>query len=208
MRRRSLLFTVTGLPVLESRMSRADEFPGLRIFLDPTNPANSFGEVTGEKGFRFPVGLGRNGVAARGTIFRAGSSLLGEFRINAILSANRFEMEKSLIMQSGKSETWLRENLFSNMSSIDFDEDGKGGEYGKAFIGLEPVKSKAKQPFHFGTYKGTFRRYSYAIHGTGDESRIGKCSTGGCINVGKGDLEKLLKLAKIGDRVVVAKSAA
>jgi hypothetical protein len=108
-------------------------------------------------------------------------------------------MTESLIEQSGKSRDWLTENLFSNMSSIDFDGDGEGGEYGDAFFSLEPVDSKAVQPFHFGEYKNTFRWYSYAIHGTQDEERIGKCITGGCVNVSKASVAKLLGVLKSGD---------
>ena len=203
MQRRLFLSIVTGSPFYQTGHGAGGDLPKLRILLNPENPAQSYGEMIGEKGFRFSVGLGRDGITPSGKAFRSGSSLLGEFRINAILTARRFEMEKSLILKSGKNEAWLRENLFSNMSSIDFDGDGKGGEYGEAFIGLEPVDSKAKQPFHFGDYKGVFRWYSYAIHGTRDESRIGKCSTGGCINIGKADLGKVIDAVKVGDRVSV-----
>ena len=140
---------------------------------------------------------------AEGEVFKGGYSLLGKFRINAILSGDRFEMDAKLIETSGKSKEWLQKNLFKNMSSIDFDGDGKGGEYGSAFISLEPVDLKAAQPFRFNTYKGVFRWYSFAIHGTQDEKRIGKCITGGCINVKQESLVELLRKLKLGDHVEI-----
>ena len=206
MQRRFFLAIASGLPFLLSGQGAESDLPRLRIVLNPDEAAHSYGEVTGKDGFRFPVGLGRNGITPRGKAFRGGSSLLGEFRINAILSGDRFEMEKSLLQKSGKSESWLRKNLFSNMSSIDFDGDGKGQEYGEAYIGLVPVNSTATQPFYFGDYKGTFRWYSYAIHGTQDQSRIGTRSTGGCINAGKADLRKIVDAVKIGDPVLIAEA--
>lgn len=178
----------------------ADPESVIRIVLDPSRPGESYGSLGGH---RFPVGMGRNGVTRAGGRFRPGFSLLGEFRINAILSYDRFEMEEKLVRESGKPEKWLRENLFRNMSSIDFDGDGKGGEYGAVYIGLRPVDSPGGQPFHFGEYKGVFRWYSYAIHGTQDESRVGKKITGGCINLRQVDLEKLLLEVQLEDRVTV-----
>lgn len=178
----------------------------VRIFLDAERPEKSRGEilVSGEATERFQVGFGRNGVDEKGARFRGGYSLLGRFRINAILSAERFEMAPDLIKQSGKDEAYLKEHLFSNMSSIDFDGDGEGGEYGAAFISLEDLSGR-DQPFRFNVYKGTFRWYSYAIHGTQDQSRIGKAVTGGCVNVGTENLDKLLRFVGLGDIVEVAR---
>ncbi|MEM1441015.1 MAG: L,D-transpeptidase [Verrucomicrobiota bacterium] len=182
-------------------MAHSEETPVLTITLHRDDPSQSRGVLnTGES---FPVGYGRDGYLPEGASFRGGSSLLGDFQVNAVLSGGRFEMTDALIEQSGKSREWLEENLFANMSSIDFDGDGSGGEYGEAFIGLEPLNSEAEQPFHFGEYKGVFRWYSYAIHGTQNEERIGKCITGGCINVGAEDLESLVSKIQVGDFVRV-----
>lgn len=150
----------------------------------------------------FQVGFGRHGIDPKGARFRGGYSLYGTFRINAILSADRFEMEPRLIEQSGKTAEYLKSHLFANMSKIDFDGDGEGGEYGAAFVSLEDLSGR-DQPFQFNTYKGVFRWYSYAIHGTQDPARIGKSVTGGCINVGAEDLERILSVVKLGDVVEV-----
>lgn len=178
--------------------------PALTLFLDPDDPTRSVGVLPG--GTTFPVGFGRKGIRPAGTSFIGGFSLLGTFEVNAILAIDRFEMTEALVAESGKSRQWLAENLFRNMSSIDFDGDGRGGEYGNAFLGLAPLESEAKQPFHFGEYRGVFRWYSYAIHGTQDEERIGRKITGGCINVGARDLAILVAKLKLGDivRVVAA----
>ncbi len=180
------------------------------IYLNTKAPGESRGTFQ-EKGnpevVEFAVGFGKKGVLKEGKAFTGNYSLLGKFRVNAILTnGERFEIAPELIAESGKTEAFLREQLFKNMSSIDFDGDGKGGEYGAAFIGLEPLDSKAKQPFHFGEYKGTFRWYSYAIHGTQDEGRIGKMITGGCINVGAESLSQLAKLLTLGDFVEVVET--
>ena len=178
------------------------ESPQLRVVLNRETPYESFGVLQNEKTV-FRVGFGKNGIKPEGSTFEGGHSLLGRFRVNAILSETVFQMTETLVRQSGKSREWLADNLFSNMSSIDFDGDGEGGEYGSAFIGLAPIDSAAKQPFHFGEYQGVFRWYSYAIHGTQDESRIGKSITGGCINVGEKDLVMLVEQLKLGDLVEV-----
>ena len=119
------------------------------------------------------------------------------------LKCTGLEMDPILVRQSGKPAGWLASHLFRNMSSIDFDGDGMGGEYGEAFISLEPVRSEASQPFSFQTFRGVFRWYSYALHGTQDQQRIGKCITGGCINIGEADLRRILPCVQLGDLVEI-----
>ncbi|MDF1862246.1 MAG: L,D-transpeptidase [Verrucomicrobiales bacterium] len=206
MKRRTFLASCAATLPVSGSLS-GEEAIRVRIELNPDQPELSQGTLTGDDS-TFPVGLGKHGILPAGESFRGGYSLLGTFSINAILTAERFEMTEELIRQSGKSRDWLRENLFRNMSSIDFDGDGEGGEYGEAFLGLEPTNSKADQPFHFGEYKSVFRWYSYAIHGTQDESRIGKCVTGGCINAGRDELGSLAALLKLGDLVSITASGA
>lgn len=173
--------------------------PPLTVVLDRENPAQSEGRVGSH---RFQVGYGRDGFSPEGSRFQGGVSLLGEFRVNAILAVDRFEMTQELVERSGKSKDWLRKNLFKNMSAIDFDGDGAAGEYGAGFISLEPIDG-SEQPFRFSKYNGVFRWYSYALHGTQNESRIGKKITGGCINVGTDDLARLLETVKLGDVIHV-----
>ena len=176
----------------------------IRIQLDGSNPAASEGVLDRAEGpLRFTVGHGRHGIACEGTTFEEGFTPLGTFQVNAILSNDRFEMDPALVEQSGKSEQELRESLFTNMNSIDFKGDGETGEYGIGYISLAPVPA-TEQPFRFNTYDGVFRWYSFAIHGTNDESRIGKAVTGGCINAGKFTMGVLLETMELGDEVVIS----
>ncbi|MEB3276835.1 MAG: L,D-transpeptidase [Cyanobacteriota bacterium] len=175
----------------------------VRIALDLRNPARSTGVLTrGQQRTVFKVGFGRNGVTCAGTRFEEGYTPLGRFRVNAILSRDRFVMAPALIAQSGKSETELRKTLFRNMNAIDFRGDGVSGEYGDGYVSLEPLNS-VKQPFAFNTYDGTFRWYSFAIHGSNDDARIGQKVTGGCVNVAAPALRTLLSALQLGDEVVI-----
>ncbi|WP_115023540.1 L,D-transpeptidase [Synechococcus sp. UW69] len=176
----------------------------IRIQLNGSNPAASEGVLDRAEGpLRFTVGHGRHGIGCEGTTFEEGVTPLGTFQVNAILSNDRFEMDPSLVEQSGKTEEELRETLFSNMNSIDFKGDGETGEYGIGYISLAPVPA-TEQPFRFNTYDGVFRWYSFAIHGTNDETRIGKAVTGGCINAGQLTMGVLLDTVKLGDDVVIS----
>ena len=176
----------------------------IRIHLDGSNPAASEGVLDRAEGsLRFTVGHGRYGIGCEGTTFEEGVTPLGTFQVNAILSNDRFEMDPSLVEQSGKTEEELRETLFTNMNSIDFKGDGETGEYGIGYISLAPVPA-TEQPFRFNTYDGVFRWYSFAIHGTNDETRIGKAVTGGCINAGQLTMGVLLDTVELGDEVVIS----
>ena len=176
---------------------------GLTIELDADDPSKSEGVLSDANGnLRFPVGYGRRGLACAGSWFQDGWTPLGRFRVNGILSDERFEMDPELIASSGRTEQELRSTLFRNMSSIDFKGDGLVGEYGIGYISLEPVPA-TPQPFSFNTYNGRFRWYSFAIHGSNDESRIGKALTGGCINVDRNTLETLLERAQLGDEILI-----
>ncbi len=184
--------------------ARAEELSTVVVTLDPDRPQNSHVVWIDAQGRRntAPVGFGREGILAEHERFRDGFSLLGRFRVGAILSKHRFEMTPALIRESGKTEAYLRKRLFSNMSGIDFDGDGRGGEYGEGFIALEAT-SDTPQPFGFWPYRGVFRYYSYALHGTQDESRVGKRVTGGCINLKAADLDRLMDAVELGTWVEV-----
>jgi len=176
----------------------------IRIQLDGSNPSANEGVLDRAEGpLRFTVGHGRHGIGCEGTTFEEGVTPLGTLEVNAILSDDRFEMDPSLVEQSGKTEDELRETLFTNMNSIDFKGDGETGEYGIGYISLAPMPA-TEQPFRFNTYDGVFRWYSFAIHGTNDESRIGKALTGGCINAGKLTMGVLLDTVELGDQVVIS----
>ena len=176
----------------------------IRIQLNGSNPIASEGVLDRAEGpLRFTVGHGRHGIGCEGTTFEEGVTPLGTFQVNAILSNDRFEMDPSLVEQSGKTAEELRDTLFTNMNSIDFKGDGETGEYGIGYISLAPVPA-TEQPFRFNTYDGVFRWYSFAIHGTNDETGIGKAVTGGCINTGQLTMGVLLDTVELGDEVVIS----
>jgi hypothetical protein len=175
----------------------------IRIELDLKDPSKSFGVLPlGNDRTIFKVGYGRLGVTCAGSRFEEGYTPLGRFKVNAILSNDRFEMEPALIKQSGKSEAELKASLFKSMNAIDFSGDGEVGEYGIGYVSLAPVGS-VKQPFNFNTYDGHFRWYSFAIHGSNDDKRIGQKVTGGCVNVAEPTLKTLLGAVQLGDEVVI-----
>ena len=175
----------------------------IRVELDLQDPSKSFGVLSrGQAPQIFWVGFGRHGVTCAGKRFEEGYTPLGRFRVNAILSDRKFVMEPQLIAQSGKSEQELRSSLFKTMNAIDFDGDGQIGEYGLGYISLAPIGG-VKQPFRFNTYNGRFRWYSFAIHGSNNDKRVGHQVTGGCLNVTAPVLRTLLGAVKLGDEVEV-----
>lgn len=197
------LVSCASRPSTEQSEPVSSGIDGLTIELDADDPSKSEGVLSDANGnLRFPVGYGRRGLACAGSWFQDGWTPLGRFRVNGILSDERFEMDPELIASSGRTEQELRSTLFRNMSSIDFKGDGLVGEYGIGYISLEPVPA-TPQPFSFNTYNGRFRWYSFAIHGSNDESRIGKTLTGGCINVDRNTLETLLERAQLGDEILI-----
>jgi hypothetical protein len=176
----------------------------IRIELDLKDSSKSFGVLPlGEDRRIFKVGYGKNGVTCNGSRFEEGYTPLGRFRVNAILSNDRFAMDPRLIVASGKSEAELKKMLFTSMNSIDFSGDGEVGEYGIGYISLEPLGG-VKQPFRFNTYDGKFRWYSFALHGSNNDARIGQRVTGGCVNVAEPILRTLLRSVKLGDEVIVS----
>ena len=176
----------------------------IKVELDLKDPSMSFGVMPrGGDRLVFKVGSGRHGITCAGSRFEEGYTPLGRFKVNAILSNDRFEMEPALIKQSGKSEAELKASLFKSMNAIDFSGDGEVGEYGIGYVSLAPLNS-VKQPFKFNTYDGKFRWYSFALHGSNNDQRIGQKVTGGCINLAQPALQAVLNSVKLGDEVVIS----
>ena len=199
-----LAVTLVGCSSAQKASKPASVVTGpIQINLDLKDSSKSFGVVPlGEERKIFKVGYGKNGVTCAGSRFEEGYTPLGTFKVNAILSNDRFEMDPALIKQSGKTEAELKQMLFKSMNTIDFSGDGEIGEYGIGYVSLAPVNS-VKQPFRFNTYDGKFRWYSFAIHGSNNDARIGQRITGGCVNVGAPILKVLLSSVKLGDEVIV-----
>ena len=156
--------------------AQGDSAEMIRIQLDGADPAASSGEgLNGVGPKRFQVGFGRNGIACAGTRFEEGWTPLGTFRVNAILSADRFAMDPDLVKLSGKSEDYLRENLFRNMSAIDFKGDGETGEGETLRLSVPPSSPFLLQHIH------GFPWYSFRIDKRTILAQLQR--SGGCINV-------------------------
>ena len=89
----------------------------ITINLNQVSPENSTGKADSEGNeIAFEVGYGKNGVGCSGSTFEEGVTPLGTFKVNAIMSKDRFEMDEGLIKKSGKTKSYLSENLFNNMN--------------------------------------------------------------------------------------------
>ena len=207
LRKLALVAALVSMTGCQSKPSipeeQSDPISRVRIELDVKTPAKSTGVLSGAGlNHAFHVGYGKYGIACEGSRFEEGVTPLGTFRVNAVLSDDIFEMDPELIQQSGRTRDDLKSNLFRSMSAIDFKGDGETNEYGNGYISLAPVPA-TPQPFEFNEYAGQFRWYSFAIHGTNDERRVGNKITGGCLNVGDKDLEVLLENLSVGDEVEI-----
>ena len=101
-----LLVSVVGCRTDNTTAAQAPQArEPIRIQLNGSNPSASEGVLDRAEGpLRFTVGHGRHGIGCDGTIFEEGVTPLGTFRVNAILSNDRFEMDPALVELSGKTE--------------------------------------------------------------------------------------------------------
>ena len=101
--------------IQESKTTKASsqvEGP-IEIKLNQSKPQESKGIAQSDgKEMVFEVGYGKNGVGCIGSTFQEGVTPLGTFKVNAIMSKGRFEMDEALIKKSGKTKQYLANNLF------------------------------------------------------------------------------------------------
>ena len=84
----------------------------IKIELNQVSPQESKGRAESEGNeMVFEVGYGKNGVGCIGSTFEEGVTPLGTFKVNAIMSQDRFEMDETLIQQSGKAKSYLSMKL-------------------------------------------------------------------------------------------------
>ena len=106
------LAALLGLSACSAIQTSGQDQPTISIELDAADPDKSEGTLQSKPTpVSFQVGYGRYGIACADTSFREGETPLGTFKVNAILSPDRFEMDPALIEQSGKSKKYLEENL-------------------------------------------------------------------------------------------------
>ena len=84
----------------------------IEINLNQVLPQESRGKTQSDgKEMVFEVGYGKNGVGCIGSTFEEGVTPLGTFKVNAIMSKDRFEMDGNLIKKSLKTKNYLTKNL-------------------------------------------------------------------------------------------------
>ncbi|MBY0552274.1 MAG: L,D-transpeptidase [Candidatus Obscuribacterales bacterium] len=171
-----------------------------------------------------PVGIGKGGSVKKVSMDDFVTPT-GRFVVNLILTG---DAEVCKASEALKNRYWSQPQyrqflqspeglvrLFKNMSSLDFDGDGKGDTaYGGGYIGLalDPAfaaNTTLTQARIVGPgariYQDRVYWYSIALHGTPNEAAaIGHATSGGCVHVDSAALQKLLKLVSIGTRVEIS----
>ena len=130
-------------------------------------------------------------------------SLTGYGSSGSLSGRGSADKDRIRIELDGSQPSASKGQLDLKGETLHFKGDGETGEYGLGYISLAPVPA-TPQPFRFNTYNGTFRWYSFAIHGTNDPSRVGQSVTGGCINVDRKVMTDLLQAVQLGDEVVIS----
>ena len=185
------LVALLGLSACGVIQSNGPAQPTISIELDAAIQPKARAPSKQTSPCEFPGGLRPLRHRLRGHELPRRRNPLGHLQGQRDLDPDRFEMDPALIKQSGKSKAYLKENLFKNMSAIDFKGDGETNEYGNGYISLEPL-SDTEQPFKFNETTASSAGTA-AIHGTNDKSRVGQQVTGGCINVDDATMGTLLK---------------
>lgn len=165
---------------------------------------------------KIPCGIGRGGLKPK-TSMTDSVTPTGNFIVDIILSNKpglnavsdtvKKHYQNTEFAQFDESASGLLK-LFHNMNSLDFDKNGKpDNSYGMAYVGLNSDNAVTGPKMRY--FNGVPYWFSIAIHGTNDESNVGKANSGGCIHLKRDDLEKMLEngFVKIGTKVVISDSA-
>ncbi len=172
-------------------------------------------DASGKPVLTSKIGIGRGGAFAVKRSMLDNVTPTGQFHIDIILcrDADYDQVDEALLPRyrtNRKFESLLKSKkglgqLFDNMNSLDFNQDGKpDGAYGYAYLGLD--SRQALSGPKMSSYKGTPYWFSIALHGTSDEAKnIGAANSGGCIHVPGAVLRELIRahLVKVGTRVIV-----
>ena len=170
------------------------------------------------------VGTGKGGLGVK-TSMQDQITPTGVFVVDLVLFKKdpRFDEVKPELLQRYEGDPRLKylqdkrglAQLFDNMNSIDFNNDGKADTaYGIAYIGLEGIeipdkKGNSRKPItgiKLSRYGKTVYWWSIALHGTPKEDEnIGKESSGGCVHVPAAELQKLIesKTVQVGTKVTI-----
>lgn len=180
-------------------------------------------DSSGKVVLRGPVGIGKGGLLGKRNMADLVTPT-GNFVVNIVLSndqrqvkispelRNKYKSDKAYADFLNSPEGLVR--MFNNMSSLDFDGDGKGDTaYGAGYVGLalspsagSAVKRRASSIVGPGArvYQGKVSWYSIAIHGTPNPERaLGKATSGGCVHVDAKNLKTLLDIVPLGTSVSI-----
>jgi hypothetical protein len=139
------------------------------------------------------IGIGRGGLADK-TSMSDFITPTGTFTVDLVLHAAGTHNAVAPMTVAEEFSPLLAdlEQLFANMSSLDFDGDGSpDSAYGDAYIGLhsDSAVTGPKMRRHSG---GTPYWYSIALHGTVPEN-LGEANSGGCVHVDGSLLDRLIR---------------
>ena len=148
-----------------------------------------------------PVGIGRGGLLDKSSM----SDLVtptGIFTVDLVLHEGG---ELNAVAEPERLGELSLDQLWRNMSGIDFDGDGQPDRaYGGVYVGLNGEGTGPKMRQH--SRSGTAYWYSIALHATPLPENLGAANSGGCVHV---DEQLLLSLVEdgtlgLGSTVVIA----
>lgn len=220
---------IASLALVALNPARAAEAPSTEsasivIKVNRTTKRLSVEKSDGTMVLSAPVGIGKGGVVKKVSMEDLVTPT-GHFVVNLVLAnepavckaseslKSRYRSKPQYLKFLESPEGLVR--LFKNMSSLDFDGDGKDDTaYGGAYIGLALDQAFAPNarfnPSRIvGTgarsYQGKVSWYSIALHGTPNETfAIGNATSGGCVHLQASALQRLLKLVSIGTPVEIS----
>lgn len=185
---------------------------GAQIEIDRKTKTLIAKDASGKVVLRSKVGIGSGGLAKK----RNMEDLVtpsGDFKVELILSKNseKNRVSSDVLNKYSRDEKALSylksdsglKRLFENMSSLDFDADGKPDTaYGAGYLSLSS-KNAVTGP-KLSKFKGKDYWYSIAIHGTPFEKRnIGYAHSGGCVQLPHNELNKVIEMVQLGTVVKI-----
>ena len=164
--------------------------------------------------YHVPCGIGKGGLNRKKSMSDYVTPT-GEFYVDVILNKdNKYNsIASGNVDKHGRDKRYSElvlsraglAQLFKNMNNIDFDYNGMPDRaYGVAYIGLESDGAVTGPKMK--TYGNTLYWYSIAIHGTPDETNVGRAKSGGCVHLAARDLSWLIdnNIVRIGTRVTIS----
>lgn len=215
MKKYFLPYTLIFCLFILSSYARAGNIDEYSLYIDRSGKELYVLKPDGSVLWKKPCGIGRGGLKQKRNMADSVTPT-GQFKIDIILYEKAdFNAVSDRIIDKYKQKKKYHglvsnkeglSKLFRNMNRIDFNRDGKSDKaYGIAYIGLDSdnaITGPKLKPYH----NGPQYWFSIALHGTPNESNVGKARSGGCVHVNKADLTRLIEegIVKIGTKVTIA----